>query len=85
MTANKTQTNPEATLGKTLTFNDLWTGDRFSRVGVKQKDLWTKIGPDLARQHSPESQKLGARGHGYIGDAICSFEKTDIVEFVPVS
>jgi hypothetical protein len=60
-------------------FSDLWVGDRFNAYG----ELWTKQGHDAARQHSKESIALGARGYGYIGDTICSFEPEDAVEFVP--
>lgn len=61
------------------TFNALWAGDRFTAFG----SLWTKIGHDTARQHSPESVKLGEDGYGYLGDTICSFATSDPVEFDP--
>lgn len=65
----------EASIG----FGKLWTGDRF-RSG---ETLWTKVGADVARQHCPRSVSLGELGYGYIGDAICSFEREDLVFFVP--
>ncbi len=64
-----------------LTFGALTSGDRFIALGA----LWTKIGYDTARKHSKESRALGKKGFGYHGDALCSFEQTDAVEFVPVS
>lgn len=63
-----------------MTFSDLTGGDRFMAYG----SLWTKLGHDTARKHSKESRMLGERGYGYIGDSLCSFERTDEVEFVPV-
>lgn len=66
-----------------MKFDQLYTGDRFRRSG--KGDLWTKIDPDSARLHSDESRALGKRGYGYIGDAICDFERDDEVEFVPVA
>ena len=65
-----------------MKFDQLYAGDRFSRSG--KDDLWTKIDPGAARRHSDESRSLGDRGYGYYGDAICSFERDDEVEFVPV-
>ena len=61
-----------------LQFDDLTSGDRFTSGAV----LWTKLDPNTARRHSPESLGLRANGHGYHGDAICSFERTDEVAFV---
>jgi hypothetical protein len=69
-------------------FEQLCIGDRFQRVDGKKGTLtdecWTKIDNDTARLHSSASIKLGTRGHGYIGDAICSFDPTDKVKFLPV-
>ncbi len=59
------------------TFNDLWVGDRFTAAN----GLWTKLDHRTARRHSPESIALGERGLGYVGDTICSFDKTDEVIF----
>lgn len=64
-----------------VSFGDLWVGDRFKSGDV----LWTKTRPDIARRHCKESVALGARGLGYIGDAICTFEPGDLVAFVPPS
>lgn len=61
-----------------MTFNDLTSGDRFT-IG---DTLWTKLDPNIARRHSPESLGLHQRGYGYHGDAICSFERTDEITFV---
>lgn len=66
-----------------MKFEQLHAGDRFRRSG--KGDLWTKIDPGTARRHSNESRALGGRGYGYIGDGICSFERDDEVDFVPVS
>ena len=67
-------------LGDTLLrFDQLCTGDRFM-LGAH---LWTKIGPEVARQHGQEGLALGERGYGYIGDHICTFLKSDAVQFVP--
>jgi len=70
-----------------LTFQDLWLGDRFI-MRYPENDgkpsLWTKTDITRARKHSEASQKLADRGYGYIGDNNCSFEMTDLVEFVPV-
>lgn len=63
-----------------LTFKDLEVGDRFRAVDA----LWTKVGHETARKHSKASISLGELGYGYIGDALCSFEPTDPVVFVPV-
>lgn len=60
-------------------FGALWVGDRFMAYG----NLWTRLDHRTARQHSPESIKLGERGGGYIGDTICSFTSDEEVEFVP--
>ena len=62
-----------------LVFADLWVGDRFNAHG----SMWTKLGHETARQHSPRAVELGLRGYGYIGDTICSFEPENAVEFVP--
>lgn len=69
----------DLTVAEQTTFGALWVGDRFATLGT----LWTKLGHDTARQHSAESIALGQRGEGYIGDAICSFEREDAVTFVP--
>lgn len=61
-----------------MTFDDLTSGDRFTSGTT----LWTKLDPSTARRHSPEGLGLRASGHGYHGDAICSFERTDEVVFV---
>ena len=66
-----------------MRFDQLCSGDRFSRSG--KDDLWTKIDPNTARHHSNESRSLRERGYGYIGDGICSFERDEEVEFVPVA
>jgi len=62
-----------------LTFGKLLEGDRF----VCPNGLWTKLDSEVARLHSPDSTNLGAKGYGY-HDAICSFPKDQVVEFVPV-
>lgn len=62
-----------------MRFDELWTGDRF----IAYEALWTKIDPECARKHSKESMALGERGHGYIGDTICSFDREDEVRFLP--
>lgn len=64
-----------------IEFKELWIADRFK---LSNGSLWTKVGNDTARQHSKESINLKERGYGYLGDAICSFEPEDKVEFVPV-
>lgn len=69
-----------------MKISELWVGDRFRAHG----SLWTSLGRDgtgtiTARKHSPESQALGARGYGYIGDTICSFEDGEEVEFLAVA
>ncbi len=63
-----------------MIFSDLVPGDRFIAFGK----LWTKIDVDTARGHSTASIDLEAKGYGYIGDVICSFDKRDKVEFKPV-
>lgn len=63
-----------------LVFDDLTPGDRFMAVG----SLWTKLDGDAARKHGPQSIELGADGFGYIGDPLCSFERNDPIDFVPV-
>jgi hypothetical protein len=60
-------------------FDKLWCGDRFVAFGA----LWTKLDADTARKHSAASRGLQMRGVGYIGDAVCSFNPSDIVVFVP--
>lgn len=64
-----------------MTFGDLTSGDRFTAYGA----LWTKLSPSTARKHSTDSLALGAKGYGYVGDSLCTFEQTDLVEFVPVT
>jgi hypothetical protein len=69
--------------GQLVSLGDLRVGDRFLAYG----SLWTYLGNDgrdnlTARKHSPESINLAARGYGYIGDTICSFERSERVEFV---
>lgn len=59
--------------------SQLWVGDRFAALD----SLWTYLGQNTARKHSPESQKLAERGYGYLGDTICSFKPTDRVVFLP--
>ena len=67
--------------GLRLRFDELFIGDRFVFVNT----LWTKVDPDAARKHSKSSIALAAKGFGYVGDTICSFERNDKVDFVPVS
>lgn len=64
---------------KPLTFEDLYTGDRF-KIG---ETLWTKIDSETARKHGASELNLRERGYGYHGSAICSFGPDDAVEFVP--
>ncbi len=69
-------------------FDQLCIGDRFQRVNktadVLADECWTKIDINTARLHSRVSIKLGIRSYGYIGDAVCSFDPTDKVKFLPV-
>lgn len=64
-----------------VTFDELTSGDRFWAVG----SLWTKLTGSTARRHGQESIAKGEEGYGYVGDAICSFEAKDTVEFCPVT
>jgi hypothetical protein len=81
------RTKYRGSLPRRVRIRQLWVGDRFEVYG----SLWTYNGASgdgtwaTARKHSFESIALGERGHGYIGDAICSFKLTDWVRFVPVS
>jgi hypothetical protein len=59
-------------------FDQLTAGDRFEALGR----LWTKIDCDVARKHSEASLMRGAKGYGYIGDSLCSFDPQDVVSFV---
>lgn len=72
------RTHNSTTTGESVTFGELWVGDRFAVHG----SLWTRLSPSTARKHGNESVALGQRGYGYIGDTICSFEADDVVEFV---
>lgn len=56
---------------KSLPFGDLTTGDRFLHGGA----TWTKLGPDTARHASREP--------GHNASAVCSFDPSDKVEFIP--
>lgn len=76
-----TPKNPTTEESAGLKFKDLWVGDRF-RCG---ESLWTCLDHRTARRHCDEGTALAERGYGYIGDAICSFEPDDAVEFVPVN
>jgi Lar family restriction alleviation protein len=69
---------PQAEGMEACKYGSLWVGDRFTAFG----NLWTKLGHNTARQHSKASITLGAQGHGYIGDTICSFVQTEEVEFI---
>ena len=73
---------------KIVEFSELWVGDRFQTLYDDGTPLfnqvWTKLGHNTARQHSPEEIKLNERGYGYIGSATCSFEPDEKVRFVSV-
>lgn len=62
-----------------MRFSELASGDRFTSGNT----LWTKLDPDTARRHGSDSLRLGSKGYGYHGDAICTFERGDAVSFVP--
>lgn len=68
---------------KKVEIKQLWVGDRFRAYD----QLWTVIQPEgqnrIARQHPEAEQKLGAKGFGYIGSVICTFEAWVKVEYVP--
>jgi hypothetical protein len=63
---------------RSTTFGALWVGDRFMAHG----QMWTRLDESTARQHCERSIALGDSGLAYIGDAVCSFERDDEVEFV---
>jgi hypothetical protein len=65
--------------GNQVRFGELAPGDRFLTLDA----LWTKLSADTARRHSSASRALGAKGWGYHGDAVCSFERDGFVAFVP--
>jgi hypothetical protein len=58
-------------------FSELTDGELFLAYG----SLWTKLDEGIARRHPKAAIELGERGFGYHG-SICSFEATEIVEFV---
>jgi hypothetical protein len=75
-TSNAVETDKSS--GPPLTFFDLWVGDRFLAFDA----IWTKLDIEYARHHTDVSLRLEARGYGYIGDSVCTFENNVPVQFL---